>query len=462
MKYYIVTYQKNLVVICFVLLAAYGLIYALKNKNIRLRNVLSYRYHVFRGKLPLTLLVCLILIVNLIVTPAQAQFNNSAVISLNYSSASSGLNPNGTRFNQTDMLSDKVLEKAIKKGAFENIGADDLKKTLRVVPVVQAENIEDQEYYISTQFRLMYEASRDTRHLDGRLVVQMVAEAYKEYFIETYSDNISILNLDFEKYNENDYLDIVQCLTMTANEIGQYMTEMSYEEPAFQSSVSNETFGSVADSAYSIGSVMTENLEAHILENAVSKEKGIYLGRLLFENQNLDFDAQKESMSNQNNLYAIEMYENDMARTVLVPTYDTEAQFYMSRTKIGVDDFAEAAEEHAAKMTSLRSEIASKNYVYQMLSAKDASPSALSKADALVLQIEGELITVAEKAKALVKEYGATQANQYMTISIPSAEMEMVKNLVYGLLYTLLLAVGLHFVTYTREFEKNDERRDTK
>ena len=40
----------------------------------------------------------------------------SAIVSLNYSEASQALNSNGTRYNMAEIISDEVVERAIKKG----------------------------------------------------------------------------------------------------------------------------------------------------------------------------------------------------------------------------------------------------------------------------------------------------------------------------------------------------------
>ena len=50
---------------------------------------------------------------------------------------------------------------------------------------------------------------------------------------------------------------------------------------------------------------------------------------------------------------AIDMYDAFMTRFVLIPTYDTEQEFYMSRTKVGVDYFAEEAKELLEEATEL-------------------------------------------------------------------------------------------------------------
>ena len=51
----------------------------------------------------------------------------SAVVSLNYSEASLAQNSNGTRYNMSEIICDEVIEKAIEKGALEDVTVKQLK-----------------------------------------------------------------------------------------------------------------------------------------------------------------------------------------------------------------------------------------------------------------------------------------------------------------------------------------------
>ena len=59
-----------------------------------------------------------------------------AIVSLNYSEASGALNSNGTRYNMAEIISDEVVEGAIKKGALKDVTVKQLKNCLVVYPCV--------------------------------------------------------------------------------------------------------------------------------------------------------------------------------------------------------------------------------------------------------------------------------------------------------------------------------------
>jgi phosphoglycerol transferase MdoB-like AlkP superfamily enzyme len=63
----------------------------------------------------------------------------SAVVSLNYSEASLAQNSNGTRYNMSEIICDEVIEKAIEKGALEDVTVKQLKDCLSVYPYVQGD-----------------------------------------------------------------------------------------------------------------------------------------------------------------------------------------------------------------------------------------------------------------------------------------------------------------------------------
>ena len=67
------------------------------------------------------------------VRQVQSNLEGRITISLNYAKASRGLNPNGTRFNTYDILSDEVLEKHADwvdefSGKYENMDASNIDK----------------------------------------------------------------------------------------------------------------------------------------------------------------------------------------------------------------------------------------------------------------------------------------------------------------------------------------------
>lgn len=442
--FYIVKFYKPFLLGVSLLLLASGLISILSRRFPgNLKALATVRYS-SAAKRAMCLLILLVFFLNCFMISLNLKRNASAEIALNYANASQGLNPNGTRYNQGDILSTDVLQRAIEKGALPDVTVTDLKRTLSVGPLVQGNSENEQGYFISTQFGIHYFARKETAHLDGETLLALVTQSYNEWFVDKFPDNTAALKMDFEEIEGKDYLDICECLRKRADLIGGYMVNMSTEAASFQSAANGETFQSVGSQAYKVSETMVENLEAYVLENSVSKDRTTYMERLMFDNVFKHFDALKAAAVSENNLTAISMYEDDMARIVLVPTYDTQDQFYMSQTRIGIDDFAADADQYANKKTSIRSAIATNSHILEMFSKAAGSGGLDSKAELLIGQIEDEVNRLAEEATVLLEEYNAQKANNYMTIMVHTLDSEA-KTLVLNVLaYTLLFAVGLH------------------
>lgn len=457
--FYLVSFYKYLLLLISVLMFLYGLLHLFsKDAFFRIKYVLLLRPDRKKSRLRCLILV-LVFLLNCFFIPFNERKQASAVISLNYPEASQGLNPNGTRYNQVDILDTEVLENTIRRGALKEVTVEDLKKTLRVQPKVQGDSYNQESYFISTQFVLSYQADQSTMHLDGDKLTALVAETYKQWFLQQYSDNVTAFDLNFDRMEQEDYLDICKYLKKEADKIGAYMMNMSYRESAFQSDENRETFQSVAARAYNVSDVMIENLEAYVLENGISKETPTYMGRLGFQNAFLYFDSLKADRASRNNLEAISLYEDEMARIVLVPTYDTDSQFYMSQTRIGIDDFAAEADGYANRKTEIDSQIALNNHIFQQLSQANEADGRDEKAEGLIGQIEEELVKLAKEARTLVEEYSISQTDEYITVIPGTWENQISRIMRKILLYTGLFAVGMYCAAIVHALESGEEKR---
>ena len=460
--YYLLHYYKYFIIAIGAVLILISLGRLISGRSFSAIRSSGKQGHPFRWRWWLTLLTIVALLVNGIVSVLLEHYYGSADISLNYTEASQGLNPNETRFNQADILSEEVLERAIEKGALP-VSAENLRKTLTVFPK-QGGGTTEETYFISTQYIIEYEGNAKTALLNGSRVVSLVAEAYKEGFVSEYELNDTALNMDFSKLDDLEYLDVCENLQTDGNRIAYYMQQMSNEASTFQSSTTGETFASISSEAFDAVDVMVERLRAYVLENNIAKRRTDYISRLSFQNVFTYFDAVKEESKENNNLAAIERYANDMARIVLVPTYDLNEQFYMSQTRIGVDDFSKEAETRAENKNTLLADIASNDRSITIYSSKDGAVDGTdAKAEELIGQIEKELERLSESARAALSEYNEQKTNEYMTITAASRTDLLFRIIKRTVVYTLYLVIAAYLYTVVRKLttkgrsEKEDE-----
>ena len=367
-----------------------------------------------------------------------------AILSLNYSEASQALNSNGTRYNMAEIISDEVVERAIKKGALPDVTAKQLKNCLVVYPCVQGGVGDETQYHISTEFAVEYHASKDTDHLDSENVIKLITGAYKEYYIEKYTDNFK---LDSEKpdFTEMEYMDVVSYFDKEAQAILNYLYGMAGKNPSFVTE-NGSTFNSIAGKVYQFKETqINQNLKSLILQNGIVRDEDEYVDRLSYHNKNVDFDRQKNQVSYNLCNSAIAMYSEEMTRIVLVPTWDQSGKYYMGRTKVGVDELSVMATNFSDYVASNEKEIMDNKLIMEKISSGSDDSSLYSSADSLIESIYTSIKDFEKEAITAGREYSRHKMNQCIAVSI------------YGISIMSELKTLIHrscFITFQRSSPK--------
>jgi len=340
-----------------------------------------------------------------------------AVLALNYSEASQALNSNGTRYNMAEIISDEVVDKAIKKGALKDVSVNELKKCLSVYPCVQGGVDDETQYHISTEFAVEYHASKDTAHLDSENVIKLITSAYKEYYIEKYTDNFK---LDIEKpdFNTMEYMDIVSYFDKETDSILNYLYGMAEKNPSFVTQ-NGLTFNSIAGKVYQFKeSQINQNLRSLILQNGIVRDKNSYVDRLSYQNKNIDFERLKNSASYSLCNQAIDMYSEEMTRIVLVPTWDQTGKYYMGRTKVGIDELSVMATEFSNYVASNEKQIMDNKLIIEKMSSDNQNTNLSVSADTLIDSIYNSIKGFEKEAINAGREYSSHRMNQCIAVSI--------------------------------------------
>lgn len=367
-----------------------------------------------------------VLIFVLVLTAVFGVFNHikasqsvSAVIALNYSEASLAQNSNGTRYNMAEIVCDEVVEKAIEMGAFEDVTTKQLKECLTVYPYVQGDVNDESNYHISTEFVVEYHASKHTQHLDSENVIMLITSAYKEYYIEKYTDNYSLTELkEKPDFSKMEYMDIVTYFNKETSAILTYLYGMAEKSPSFVTE-DNATFNSLAGRVFQFKETqIDENLRSLILQHGIVREKDAYVDRLSYQNKNTDFTKQKNKVSYDLCNKAVSIYAEEMTRIVLVPTWDGSGKYYMGRTKVGIDELSVMASDYSDKVAENNKEMMDNNLVIDKMNAGDKSLSAKAEADALIKSIDESIDNFTTEAIKAGREYSTYTMNQCMAVSI--------------------------------------------
>ena len=344
----------------------------------------------------------------------------NAVISLNYSEASQALNSNGTRYNMTEIISDEVIERAIKKGALENVSVKQLKDCLSVYPYVQGGVGDESKYHISTEFAVEYHASKNTSHLDSENVINLVTTAYKEYYIEKYTDNFS---LDAQKpdFGKTEYSDAVAYLEKEAGAVLNYLYGMAEKDPSFVTD-DGSTFNSIAGKVYNFKEIqINQNLKSFILQNGIARDKVGYIDRLTYQNNDLEYDRKKSEASYEVCRRAIDMYGEEMISVVLVPTWDSSGKYYMGRTKVGVDELSVLAAGYSSDVAAVGKEIMENEAEIDKITSAKQSAKLYESADLLIDSAYNSIKDFEKEAIIAGREYSRYKMNQCVAVTIYGA-----------------------------------------
>ncbi len=354
----------------------------------------------------------------------KAKQSVSAIVALNYSEASQAQNSNGTRYNMTEIVCDEVVDRAIEMGAFENVTTKQLKECLSVYPHVQGDVTDEANYHISTEFVVEYHASKHTQHLHSENVIMLITSAYKEYYIEKYTDNFNLTEQEEKPdFSTMEYMDIVSYFNKETTSVLNYLYGMAEKGSSFVTS-NDSTFHSIAGKVHQFKSTQIEqNLQSLILQYGIVRDKSNYIDRLSYQNKNTDFDKQKNTASFNLCNEAIDLYSEEMTRIVLVPTWDKDGKFYMGRTQVGIDELSVMATSFSENVAANNKEIMDNKLIIEKMQKASGSTAAREEADALIASIDKSIDNFTAEAIKAGREYSNYTMNQCIAVSISGTSL---------------------------------------
>ena len=364
-----------------------------------------------------------------------------------YEEAARGQNPNVTRFNESHILSDQILAQVVQRGNL-SLTAEQLAGMLAISTPLDAEKLDvtqESDLKISTEYRIHCSEKVSLYGADPKTVLALLADVYWEDFVHNYAENDSILDLSFQELAGMEYLDVKDYLEMQAKKLKNYLPAYSAESSSFRALESGETFASLSQKVDNFIQIELERYEAFALENGLSREQNTFQSRMRYANRLLDTERQKDMAAYDVRLEAIEMYNAFMTRFVLIPTYDTDKEFYMSRTKVGVDYFAAEAKEHLASAAQLGEEMEHNDYASRQTGSAPAFSTARFQADQRIEELKTELLVLSDQCRELCGAYVREKRDGYIQVCYPSPSLGKIGavSLLMAALFTAALAGSL-------------------
>lgn len=284
-------------------------------------------------------LLCLLLIIAAMVTtsalmhPGKMQ-SATALIALNYEEATRGLYPNQTRFNISLLKSDEVLSRALEKAGVTNMESLALAEHISVsassVGGMSIDSGSASAYKIATTYTVSYKRNEELpASISTGDMLQLIIEAYKEVFYENYTYVDTALNPNWNELDELEYVEIGTFFEKEIGKVSRFLKSRANENGTFRSSANNETFISLQKKAQNFSNIDLEKYTAYVRQSGLSKNRDRYVSKLKYQNQLRNIEYQKFMSHYQNHLATIDMYDSALTSVVLIPTLDTQANFYM-------------------------------------------------------------------------------------------------------------------------------------
>ena len=295
----------------------------------------------------------------------------TASLSFNYSEAALGMNPNKTRFNAYEIVSDEVMERAIRRvGLQDSLTASQLAQCLYLSP--EGTGSANGSEYISTNYYL----SINTRKLElgsrkATDLLQSVCESYREIFQSNYCDNQSLLKEKLEVTSACEpYLRLNE-LEVRAEGLNRYLNARLQENKSFTDEANPDSatnnFTTLGKKINNLVDYDLPNAMAFVIEGGVARDPSMLTSILEYKNKIDDLAMRTQQAYYDADKKGISIYEKSMTSIMMIPTVDEDSEYYMSRTKTAMDALARAADASLADATDYQSEIVSTNYVIQKI-----------------------------------------------------------------------------------------------
>ncbi len=417
--------------------------------------IYKYRFRIIVGAVVLAL-ICNIFHYN---------FNKSFAtvkMSLNYSQASQGLNPNSTRFSIYEFTCNDVLERTIKAaGLTDKITPEELKDAITVVPDDKSDS-ENQDQYVCTTYSIKYTRPRQIRGIDSLNMLEIYCSAYKDYFIENHGDNSAILYYDSNAFNHVEPYLKLNDAELKAKQILRYVEQRITENTSYTDSKTGDSFLSVMKEINQIVEYDIPNIYGFIRESGISVDKADLLATLRYKNKILSTDHNIMIAHYEADNYGISLYDEAMSGIVLVPAVDVNNKYYMSRTETALDTMADAARESLELATEVQKEITDTSHTVTQMEAVETTEGNIDRAADMIVELDDRIDKISKKLQTLDASYINYKTHNYLTFKYTVANflkcIDISATLIEVMIYLVVCYLAAVVITKRNKDKKEGEK----
>lgn len=376
----------------------------------------------------------------------------SATLALRYEQAYEGLNPNGTRFNIYELLSDSVLEKTIDRaGLTGEVSPEDL---LQCLSVSASGSQKAQNMYIATEYSVRLKNDCLPQRISAESMLRLLMETYKQCFLENYGTNDSALDIDWSDVDKWEYLEFADIMDVKVNNLLTCVNDLRSESGMTQYRISGETFYSLSESISDFRSIYLDKYTSYVTVNHLFRDADGYSEKLSYRRflaeQDRDSSLERYTVCED----ALKMYDESMITFVMVPFYDSANGLYMARTSIGMDRLTENAKSYAEKLEINSKIISGFDRDLESAAAAQTDKIGSEQAERMIADIQQHLDSLIERVRMVKRDYENYRSRNsiYYTIDEPG--------LISGYHVRGSLAAGLAvLVLFTVYYACRDDRK---
>ncbi len=353
-----------------------------------------------------------------------------ATVTLNYEEAKQGLNPDGSKFNIADIKSDEVLQNALAILGDDSLSVDSVKGRITIDAKMPISAIEQTRAAIASgstynynpsEFDVYYSQNKKLSKNNTVDFLDALSQAYYEYFISTYSDKNIILEFDgADDFDDYDYYEIFIVLENKINSMISYLGSHQEENTTFRSSKTGYSFENLITMLLNLRDKDLEKYRAYVVQYKISKDHSDFIGKqkYLIEKESTDYKSNMEASNIIN--ASLVMYDPNITGVAFIPSIDDQDEYYMGRTKTGIDDLAIDSYKYGEKANSLKKDIDERQYLISKFSTDEKHSAAVKKeADSMIVDICVFLEKISTISVLTDDDYISYKTNDYITFDLP-------------------------------------------
>ncbi len=382
----------------------------------------------------------------------------SIEISLNYDGAQHGLTPSQGRFDISQIKSDEVIEAAIKKTGDPNLTIENVKPRITIDAKMPKSSVDktvssisngESYSYTPAEFVVYYSQKKKFGKNYTNDFLNALADSYKEFFGNAYSDKNTVLEFnDGDDYDNHDYDEVCETLTDNVNSMINYLGQQQEKGVDFVSNDTGRRYSDLITSLVNIRDINIEKLSAYIQQNQVSKDKNMFLNKKKYlidsESRNYDYLNGASDISNS----SLKIYDARISGVAFVPTIDDENEFYMSRTKTGIDNLSKMSYKNGKQAADVKKTIDDYQDKYdKFANAAESTDEMHETADKMIEEIKSKLKDISDLAIRTDDEYIAKKNNNYLTV-VPSEKFTLspLPWIKYIILFSITAVAGIRLL----------------